>query len=94
MRFIERRVGTGVLRSEGSAAATADYALSVWRHLKGPKAGQILSEGRLSADLNILLAALAMSGAMLDLADGRSIAIQITKVEATEALFTAIDLLP
>jgi hypothetical protein len=94
MQHLATLAGAGWLRTRASGASTATYEISIWRRIRGPNAGEFVGKGVLRAEITMLIEARIAGRAALILADGESIAIEITGISGNEANFTIVGAMP
>lgn len=94
MEQIGKLVGEGWLRARGTVSSTAHYRVIVQRCVAGPDAGQIAAKGTVQADFMTLSGGQAAGRAVLILADGQAMAIELTQVGASEAAFDVVGAVP
>ena len=94
MKHLATLAGSGWLRTRSSGSSTATYHLDIWRRITGPNAGELVSEGKLTAELLTIAEARANGRAVLVLTDGDPIAVEIGTSSGEEAEFKVIGRAP
>lgn len=90
METLRQIMGDGWLKAPDLGATTAHYTISVCRRKTGPKAGEYVVAGAVSADASVLIEA-SCKRARLTLEDGSSFNIMLLARSGREAEF---ELLP